>query len=189
MLRNLIMDRHTDDADVTFNICLGREFEASGLTFCGGIGTTTHRQFSCQYGHVKGWAVAHLGTKRHGADDITVGERNNLIVVRCALQQYFMSTCAIATIASRMFCVPTCCGMNSGATIGHSVTRRVTNITNASTRRRVVHPTLAACQPLTIATICNTRAPKPLRHTRIAWARQQREVGGAHHAELHTMID
>ena len=67
---------------MTFNVCLGREFEASGLTFCGGIGTSTHRQFSCQYKHVKGWAVVHLGTKRHGADDITEGERNNLIVVR-----------------------------------------------------------------------------------------------------------
>jgi hypothetical protein len=36
---------HTDDSDVTFNICLGREFTASGLTFCGGIGTPAHRQF------------------------------------------------------------------------------------------------------------------------------------------------
>merc|ERR1719231_677336 len=77
---DLGLDMHTDDADATFNICLGRDFEASGLTFCGGIGTASHRQFSCQCHHVKGWAVAHLGTKRHGADDITAGERNNLIV-------------------------------------------------------------------------------------------------------------
>ena len=30
------LDMHTDDADVTWNICLGKEgFEGSGLTFCG----------------------------------------------------------------------------------------------------------------------------------------------------------
>ena len=77
---DLGLDMHTDDADVTFNMCLGREFEASGLTFCGGVGRSDHRQFSCCYKHVKGWAVVHLGTQRHGADDIASGERNNLIV-------------------------------------------------------------------------------------------------------------
>ena len=30
---------HTDDSDVTFNVCLGRDFEAAGLTFCGMLGT------------------------------------------------------------------------------------------------------------------------------------------------------
>ena len=30
------LDMHTDDSDVTWNICLGKEgFEGSGLTFCG----------------------------------------------------------------------------------------------------------------------------------------------------------
>ena len=33
------LDMHTDDADVTFNVCLGKEFEGAGLTFCGVIGT------------------------------------------------------------------------------------------------------------------------------------------------------
>ena len=32
------LDMHTDDSDVTWNICLGKEgFEGSGLTFCGMI--------------------------------------------------------------------------------------------------------------------------------------------------------
>ena len=39
---DLGLDMHTDDADVTFNMCLGREFEASGLTFCGGVGRSDH---------------------------------------------------------------------------------------------------------------------------------------------------
>lgn len=30
------LDMHTDDSDVTWNICLGKDgFEGSGLTFCG----------------------------------------------------------------------------------------------------------------------------------------------------------
>jgi hypothetical protein len=31
---------HTDDSDVTLNVCLGRDgFRAAGLRFCGGMGT------------------------------------------------------------------------------------------------------------------------------------------------------
>lgn len=75
------LDMHTDDSDVTLNICLGREgFEASGLTFCGKMGKPDHRHFSHQYRHEIGRAVVHLGQQRHGADDITTGERNNLII-------------------------------------------------------------------------------------------------------------
>ena len=77
---DLGLDMHTDDSDVTLNICLGREFEGAGLTFCGSMGAPDHRKFSTQYAHVRGRAVIHLGTKRHGADDITSGERNNLII-------------------------------------------------------------------------------------------------------------
>ena len=32
------LDMHTDNSDVTLNVCLGREFTASGLTFCGEVG-------------------------------------------------------------------------------------------------------------------------------------------------------
>jgi len=38
------LDMHTDDSDVTLNVCLGRNFTASGLTFCGDMGTADHRQ-------------------------------------------------------------------------------------------------------------------------------------------------
>ena len=74
------LDMHTDDSDVTFNVCLGKEFEAAGLTFCGQLGKGDHRQHTLQYPHKLGRCVVHLGTRRHGADHITSGERNNLIV-------------------------------------------------------------------------------------------------------------
>mmetsp|Transcript_30410 Transcript_30410/g.51238 ORF Transcript_30410/g.51238 Transcript_30410/m.51238 type:complete len:463 (+) Transcript_30410:273-1661(+) len=74
------LDMHTDDSDVTFNVCLGREFEGSGLTFCGQQGAPNHRQKAGVYKHVMGRCVVHLGRKRHGADDITKGERRNLII-------------------------------------------------------------------------------------------------------------
>lgn len=83
---DLGLDMHTDDADVTFNACLGKEFEASGLTFCGVLGADVkkgnapHRKVTALYAHEVGRCVAHLGAHRHGADDLIYGERLNLIV-------------------------------------------------------------------------------------------------------------
>lgn len=73
-------DMHTDDSDVTFNICLGRNFTGAALTICGDSRQPTHRQFHMSYAHERGRALVHLGSRRHGADDIRAGERNNLIV-------------------------------------------------------------------------------------------------------------
>jgi len=77
---DLGLDMHTDDSDVTLNVCLGEDFKGAGLTFCGRFAAKDHRQFSFQYQHVVGRAVVHLGTRRHGADDISEGTRRNLIV-------------------------------------------------------------------------------------------------------------
>lgn len=74
------LDMHTDDSDVTLNVCLGKEFEAAGLSFCGDMGTPDHRKESFRYSHVKGTALLHLGRRRHGADDICSGHRVNLIM-------------------------------------------------------------------------------------------------------------
>lgn len=82
------LDMHTDDSDVTWNICLGTEgFQASGLTFCGYKGAANHRQLSKVYKHEIGRACVHLGMKRHGADNITAGERHNLIIW-CTSSEY-----------------------------------------------------------------------------------------------------
>lgn len=77
---DLGLDMHTDDSDVTFNICLGLEFDGAGLPFCGMMGAANHRKHTYTYQHVKGRCVVHLGRKRHGADDITSGERLNIIL-------------------------------------------------------------------------------------------------------------
>ena len=77
---DLGLDMHTDDSDVTFNVCLGRNFTGASLTICGDSRTPNHRQFFHSYVHVIGRCLVHLGSRRHGADDIREGERNNLII-------------------------------------------------------------------------------------------------------------
>merc|ERR1719188_145277 len=77
---DLGLDMHTDDSDVTFNICLGLDFQGAGLQFCGLMGAANHRKHTHTYQHVKGTCVCHLGRKRHGADDISTGERLNMIL-------------------------------------------------------------------------------------------------------------
>ena len=73
---------HTDDSDVTFNLCLGRNFSGAQLTICGDSRMPEHRQFYYHYVHEIGRCLVHLGSRRHGADDIREGERNNLVSVR-----------------------------------------------------------------------------------------------------------
>jgi len=74
------VDMHTDDSDVTFNVCLGHNFTGASLSFCGTMGAPDHRQFAMTYQHQVGRAVIHLGTRRHGADDIESGTRASLVV-------------------------------------------------------------------------------------------------------------
>eukprot|EP01062_Namystynia_karyoxenos_P000277 TRINITY_DN10087_c0_g1_i1.p1 TRINITY_DN10087_c0_g1~~TRINITY_DN10087_c0_g1_i1.p1 ORF type:complete len:572 (+),score=182.14 TRINITY_DN10087_c0_g1_i1:89-1717(+) len=80
MGEDLGLDMHTDDSDVTFNCCMGRQFQGAGLQFCGDLGMPDHRAATLLYQHQKGRCVFHLGRRRHGADDITDGERLNLII-------------------------------------------------------------------------------------------------------------
>lgn len=80
MGEDLGLDVHCDDSDVTFNVCMGRDFKGAGLQFCGNQGSAQHRKSSLVYHHVKGRCVVHTGYRRHGADDITQGERLNLII-------------------------------------------------------------------------------------------------------------
>lgn len=77
---DLGLDMHVDDSDVTFNVCLGHDFTGATLSFCGNLGSTSHRKHVHTYSHQVGRAVMHLGSRRHGADDICTGSRVNLIV-------------------------------------------------------------------------------------------------------------
>jgi hypothetical protein len=75
------LDMHHDASEATLNVCLGREgFEGAGLRFCGRFGSSDHRHTQLVATHTKGRAILHLGRHRHGADDLTSGERMNLIV-------------------------------------------------------------------------------------------------------------
>lgn len=77
---DLGLDMHTDASDVTFNLCLGKEFSGAGLCFCGVMGSPEHRKHRYTFKHEVGRCVWHLGRQRHGADDIQSGERLNLII-------------------------------------------------------------------------------------------------------------
>ncbi|MEC8262735.1 MAG: hypothetical protein VX017_05415, partial [Pseudomonadota bacterium] len=44
--KDLGLDMHTDNSDVTFNVCLGRDFDGAGLAFCGNMGSANHRHFT-----------------------------------------------------------------------------------------------------------------------------------------------
>ena len=77
---DLGLDMHVDDSDVTFNVCLGHDFTGATLSFCGNLGQPNHRKHVHTYHHQIGRAVIHLGSRRHGADDIASGTRANLIV-------------------------------------------------------------------------------------------------------------
>jgi len=79
------LDFHADDAEVTLNVCLGKEF-TGGELFFGGIRCDIHQQQKPhpQEGfvlhHQPGVGVLHLGRHRHLAQQITSGERHNLII-------------------------------------------------------------------------------------------------------------
>ncbi|KAL7535598.1 hypothetical protein ACHAXR_006597 [Thalassiosira sp. AJA248-18] len=77
---DLGLDMHTDDSDVTFNVCLGENFTGATLSFCGMFGASNHRRHTHTYHHQVGRAILHLGNRRHGADNIESGRRSNLIV-------------------------------------------------------------------------------------------------------------
>ena len=78
--QDLGLDMHVDDSDVTFNVCLGHDFTGARLRFCGDLGAPNHRHLTHTYHHEVGRAILHLGSRRHGADDIESGSRANLIV-------------------------------------------------------------------------------------------------------------
>ncbi len=79
------LDFHTDDAEVTLNVCLGHEFQGGDLFF-GGVRCGTHQQTQwskaeqANVAHKKGFALLHRGRHRHAATPIALGRRENLIL-------------------------------------------------------------------------------------------------------------
>jgi hypothetical protein len=78
--RDLLLDMHTDDSEVTLNVNLCDAFTGSGLSFCGLFGTTGRRRLAHVFEHELGRAVIHAWLHTHGADALETGERHNLII-------------------------------------------------------------------------------------------------------------
>lgn len=75
------LDMHTDDSDITCNVCLGRQFAGGDLAFCGlQDDQISHRRLRHIHRHSVGRAVVHSGRHRHGALPIVTGERINLVM-------------------------------------------------------------------------------------------------------------
>ena len=84
------LDMHTDDSEVTLNASLlggAAHCTGGGLQFCGMAASPTLRQHSGEFAHRPGIAILHAGRHRHGANDLTAGERLNLIMW-CRSREY-----------------------------------------------------------------------------------------------------
>ena len=68
------LDVHTDDSDVTLNICLGRKFTGGRLVL------QDEEGIQAKIDHEIGQAVIHLGSQLHQAQNIRTGTRSNLIL-------------------------------------------------------------------------------------------------------------
>ena len=78
---DLELAEHSDTSNVTLNICLGREFTGGDLYFKGVRYTDSwHQQDRHDVKHRPGHAVLHLGGHIHAAQQLTTGERTNLIL-------------------------------------------------------------------------------------------------------------
>lgn len=72
---------HSDTANVTLNVCLGRSFTGGNLYFKGVRFTSSAAdETRREVVHRPGWAILHLGGHIHAAEPIDSGERINLIM-------------------------------------------------------------------------------------------------------------
>ena len=71
---------HTDDAEVTLNICIGDVFEGGNLRFWGLRGTDMAGQLVGEYTPQPGRALLHAGRQLHEVTEVTSGERFALIM-------------------------------------------------------------------------------------------------------------
>jgi hypothetical protein len=80
---------HYDNAEVTLNVCLGKEFTGGDLLFGRMWGVPCSKHKMTRVKHVVGRGILHRGRHMHLATPLEEGERDNLIVwmrsssVRC----------------------------------------------------------------------------------------------------------
>ena len=71
---------HTDDSDVTLNVCLGDDFEGGTLRFYGLRGTSQEGKLIGEYEPARGTAVIHAGRHLHEVTKVTNGDRYAYII-------------------------------------------------------------------------------------------------------------
>ncbi|XAR72300.1 Procollagen-lysine 5-dioxygenase [Bertholletia excelsa] len=85
MDRDVDLGLHVDDAEVTLNVCLGKQFAGGELFFRGvrcdeHVNSDTQSEEIFDYAHVPGRAILHRGRLRHGARATTSGHRMNALL-------------------------------------------------------------------------------------------------------------
>jgi len=102
---------HTDDAEVTLNVCLGAQFAGGRLKFHGlRTPATVHpmdlpREDELAYAHELGRAVLHRGAHFHEVEDVTSGARHVLICWFKSWAAYRASHCPCCLKFRRDVCV------------------------------------------------------------------------------------
>lgn len=71
---------HTDDSEVTLNVCLGAEFEGGLLEFRGLRGDDDETELMGTFQPQTGLAIVHAGRKFHDVTQVTAGDRFALIM-------------------------------------------------------------------------------------------------------------
>lgn len=79
MEEDLDLNYHYDNAEVTLNVSLGKEF-SDGVLYFGDMRTEPQREQYARYVHKPTVGLLHRGQHMHGAMPISDGERYNLII-------------------------------------------------------------------------------------------------------------
>ena len=74
------LNYHYDNAEITLNVCIGKQFEEGSLYFGNMRSEQQDIVAFTEYKHRLTYGLIHRGQHRHGAMPITEGERYNLIM-------------------------------------------------------------------------------------------------------------
>eukprot|EP00753_Platysulcus_tardus_P015640 PLAT5161.1.p1 GENE.PLAT5161.1~~PLAT5161.1.p1 ORF type:complete len:365 (-),score=97.21 PLAT5161.1:97-1170(-) len=95
---------HTDDSDVTVNICLGRDFRGGEICFRYLRGDPFEGEEEKRVAPLPGRAVVHLGQHLHQVLPVERGERL-VLIIWCRSSAYRSRTCPCCMVYRRVECV------------------------------------------------------------------------------------
>nr|XP_039247999.1 2-oxoglutarate and iron-dependent oxygenase domain-containing protein 2-like [Styela clava] len=78
--QDLDLGFHYDNAEVTLNVCIGKDFDDGSLYFGSMRQECNRSDKTVEVKHKVGEGVLHRGQHKHGAMPISYGERTNLII-------------------------------------------------------------------------------------------------------------